>query len=31
MADASHELFAGAVGRAEELLDDCPPHLRGWE
>jgi WD40 repeat protein/serine/threonine protein kinase len=28
---AGRELAAGNVGRAEELLDDCPEHLRGWE
>jgi serine/threonine protein kinase len=29
LADLS--LSAGNVGRAEELLDECPEHLRGWE
>ena len=24
-------MSAGNVGRAEELLDECPPELRGWE
>jgi WD40 repeat protein/serine/threonine protein kinase len=28
---AGRELAAGNVGHAEELLDDCPEHLRGWE
>jgi len=28
---AGRELAAGNVLRAEELLDDCPKHLRGWE
>jgi WD40 repeat protein len=28
---AGRELAAGNVGRAEELLGDCPEHLRGWE
>ena len=28
---AGRELAAGNVGRAEELLDDCPERLRGWE
>jgi WD40 repeat protein/serine/threonine protein kinase len=31
IALAGRELGAGNVGRAEELLDDCPEHLRGWE
>src|SRR5262249_37950991 len=31
IALAGRELAAGNVGRAEELLDDCPEHLRGWE
>jgi serine/threonine protein kinase len=31
VALAGRELAAGKVGRAEELLDDCPLHLRGWE
>jgi WD40 repeat protein/serine/threonine protein kinase len=28
---AGRELAAGNVGHAEELLDACPEHLRGWE
>jgi WD40 repeat protein/serine/threonine protein kinase len=28
---AGRELAAGNVGRAEELLNECPEHLRGWE
>jgi WD40 repeat protein len=28
---AGRELAAGNVGHAEELLDQCPAHLRGWE
>ncbi len=28
---AGRELAAGNVGRAEELLDGCAEHLRGWE
>src|SRR5262249_22335271 len=28
---AGRELAARNVGRAEELLDDCPEHRRGWE
>jgi WD40 repeat protein/serine/threonine protein kinase len=28
---AGRELAAGNVGRAEELLDGCPPDRRGWE
>ena len=28
---AERELAAGNVGRAEELLDECPLRLRGWE
>jgi WD40 repeat protein/serine/threonine protein kinase len=28
---ADRELLAENVGRAEELLDDCPISLRGWE
>jgi WD40 repeat protein len=28
---AGRELAAGNVGHAEELLDECPEHLRGWE
>ena len=31
IALAGRELGAGNVGRAEELLDDCPEQLRGWE
>jgi WD40 repeat protein/serine/threonine protein kinase len=31
VALAGRELAAGNVGRAEELLDDCPESLRGWE
>src|SRR5262249_55875071 len=31
IALAERQLAAGNVGRAEELLDDCPEHLRGWE
>ena len=31
IALAERELAANNVGRAEELLDDCPLHLRGWE
>src|SRR5262249_6500811 len=31
IALAGRELAAGNVGRAEELLDACPEHLRGWE
>jgi WD40 repeat protein/serine/threonine protein kinase len=31
IALAGRELAAGNVGRTEELLDDCPEHLRGWE
>ncbi len=31
IALAERELAAGNVGRAEELLDDCPLPLRGWE
>jgi WD40 repeat protein len=31
IALAGRELAAGNVGRAEELLDECPEHLRGWE
>src|SRR5262249_16816485 len=31
IALAGRELAAGNVGRAEELLDGCPEHLRGWE
>src|SRR5262249_44302169 len=28
---AARELEARNVGRAEELLEECPPGLRGWE
>src|SRR5439155_27266619 len=28
---AGRELAAGNVGQAEELLDECAEHLRGWE
>ena len=28
---ADRERSANNVGRAEELLDECPLHLRGWE
>src|SRR5439155_364276 len=28
---AGRELAVGNVGRAEELLADCPEHLHGWE
>jgi WD40 repeat protein/serine/threonine protein kinase len=31
IALAERELAAGNVGRAEELLDECPVSLRGWE
>jgi WD40 repeat protein/serine/threonine protein kinase len=31
IALAGRELAAGNVGRAEELLDDCPQQLHGWE
>jgi WD40 repeat protein/serine/threonine protein kinase len=31
IALAGRELAAGNVGSAEELLDGCPQHLRGWE
>jgi serine/threonine protein kinase len=31
IARAQQELSAGNTGRAEELLDECPDHLRGWE
>src|SRR5439155_4435558 len=31
IALAGRELAAGNVGRAEELLAECPEHLRGWE
>jgi len=31
IALAGRELTAGNVGRAEELLDDCPSDRRGWE
>jgi WD40 repeat protein len=28
---AQQEWYAGNVGRARQLLDECPPPLRGWE
>src|SRR5262249_41144517 len=28
---ADVEVAVGAEGRADQLLDDCPEHLRGWE
>jgi WD40 repeat protein len=31
IALAERQLSAGNVGRAEELLNGCPLHLRGWE
>jgi WD40 repeat protein/serine/threonine protein kinase len=31
IALAEREDSANHLGRAEELLDQCPPHLRGWE
>ena len=31
IALAERQMSAGNVGRAEELLDECPPKLRGWE
>jgi WD40 repeat protein len=31
LALASREWSAGNVGRVEQLLDECPPGLRGWE
>jgi WD40 repeat protein len=31
IALAERELAAGNIGRAEELLFECPPRLRGWE
>ncbi len=31
IALAERELAAGNIGRAEELLEECPVHLRGWE
>src|SRR5262249_41854519 len=31
IASAARELAADNLGRAEELLDDCPATLRGWE
>jgi serine/threonine protein kinase len=31
IALAERQLSAGNVGRAEELLNACPLHLRGWE
>ena len=31
IALAERELAANNIGRSEELLEECPPHLRGWE
>ena len=31
IALAEREIEAGNVGRAEELLEECPAELRGWE
>jgi WD40 repeat protein/serine/threonine protein kinase len=31
VALAQHELLANNVGRANQLLDDCPPEFRQWE
>ncbi len=31
IATSAQQLEANNLGRAEELLDDCPPPLRGWE
>src|SRR5262249_37365783 len=31
IALAARELEGGSVGRAEELLEECPVELRGWE
>ncbi len=31
IALADREIAAGRVGRAEELLEECPDRLRGWE
>jgi WD40 repeat protein len=31
LALASREWTAGNVGRVEQLLEECPPGLRGWE
>jgi WD40 repeat protein/serine/threonine protein kinase len=31
IALAERQLAVGNVGRAEELLNNCSPHLRGWE
>ena len=31
VASAAHERARGRPGRAEELLDQCPERLRGWE
>src|SRR5262249_55475647 len=28
---ASREWIAGNVGRVEQLLEECPPAMRGWE
>jgi eukaryotic-like serine/threonine-protein kinase len=31
ISSAEHEISTGNWGRAEELLDECPERLRGWE
>jgi WD40 repeat protein/serine/threonine protein kinase len=31
IADAEHEIAAKNWGRADELLEECPEKLRGWE
>src|SRR5262249_6271255 len=31
IARAERELAANNIGRTEELLTECPEHLRGWE
>jgi WD40 repeat protein/serine/threonine protein kinase len=31
ITSAGHELSDGNWGRGEELLNECPPELRGWE
>jgi WD40 repeat protein len=31
IALAERELATGDIGRAEELLEECPEHLHGWE
>jgi WD40 repeat protein/serine/threonine protein kinase len=31
VALAHRELEANSVGRADQLLEECPAHLRGWE